>query len=318
MRDEFDNAFAAMGMLPQIVNEPMPVNATPSRPAGVPMPNVVTKPVMPVVGPVLGPKPVSVKAKGLDSQVSELLAKYRHESELGQEMDLGNPFSEYKINLADTGVGTTGKAIDSRGYGLLYRKEGSNPQGRLTIKVAGQITDLAPGMMFKGAFRDLVVLRATRSAQVGYANIIVFQTPMAFLNEPSEQVGELLQPVALLGDASAGTFVAVAENTQPSGVNPTGSFDVTGWSKIRLFIDGQAANTLTSTDLIPWLQPYPTGGIWYEQGEARFTVPDSISSAYRYRMIELGVGGRGLLYFEIRSLLPAGQTQLGFAVEGIA
>ncbi len=224
-------------------------------------------------------------------------------------------FSTEVLDLSSASLASTaGVQVDRTGFGLLYRRQGSSPGGRLLLNIGGRIEDVRPGDYFQGYFDSFQVFRNTGSANVGEAQLLIFTQPDAFYWEAPVAVGQQT-PVYLLGSSSS--FVTVAENTQPSGAAPTGSFDPTGYRNLRLEIDGQAANTLTTVDLIPWVRD-PNSALWFEQGTERISIPDSDSTAYRYRVVNVPVIGNGLMFFEIRNLLPAGQTQLGFNVQGLS
>lgn len=234
-----------------------------------------------------------------------------------QGAQLGLPFSQYTIDLATSGLDTAGYRIAAKGQKLIYRREGSAPSGRLHVDVGGRLLDLYPGASIKVPFEGLTVFRSERSGAVGNAKLIVCSRgDVDFIEPQTDVAGEDLTPVDLLGAVGAGTFVAVAEDTQPSGAAPTGSFVHTGWKKLRVTIDGQAANTLTETDIIWWTRE-PNSGVWFEQGESLQHISDSQATGYRYRTFTINVTGNGRMCPEIRTLLPAAQTQLGFAIQGI-
>lgn len=231
----------------------------------------------------------------------------------------GLPFMQRSIDLSEAGVDTAGKNLRVPGFALLYRREGSAPGGKLKLSLGGDFVDFCPGMFIRATFDQVTVIRAARGAQAGFAQLVVFTDPDATLEELYDVIpGEPFEPVDLLGSSVAGTFVAVTEDTQPSGAAPAGSWLATGWRRFRVLIDGTtAAAAATSFDLIPWVRD-PNSGIWFEQGVQRIGVPDSGATGYRYREVILETEpAEGLMYLEIRNLLAAGRTGLGYIVQGI-
>lgn len=201
------------------------------------------------------------------------------------------------------------------GYGIVYRRNGSAAGGRLTVAFGAELRDIKPGDSLEGPFREFSLVRSSTSAVVGNIELVVLKRPDVSYLE-NETFVETSSASDLLGDVATPTWVSVSENTQPSGAAPTGSFLVNGVKRIRVLIDGAAANTLTSTDLIPWYYD-STLALWFEQGTERVGVPDSAATAYRYRVVTLPVTGGGRMFLEIRNLLPAAATALSFIVQGI-
>lgn len=268
---------------------------------------------------------MTTAATSLDSLIKESLVaqeeavRSRNQARAPISSSAGSPFSTHRFNLADSGIDTAGKALKTPGFALLYRREGSAPSGKLRLELGGELVDFSPGMFIRAEFEQVHVFRGARSGQAGFANLVVFTSPDATLEELYDTVpGEPFEPVDLLGSSTAGTFITVAEDTQPSGAAPAGSWLASGWRRFRVLIDGEsAAANATSFDLIPWVRD-PNSGIWFEQGTARIGVPDSAGTGYRYRELILEVEpAEGLMFLEIRNLLAAGRTGLGFIVQGI-
>lgn len=243
----------------------------------------------------------------------------RIEAESGAVADSsGQPFDVKVIDMAAAGIDTAGQRIGG-GHKLIFLKDGSTVGARLDVAFGGSPSTipLAPGQTVRCRFSDAQVVRNARSAVKGTAKLLVVRDAQAdYTEDLSAGDSGLLAAVDLIGTASSSTFVAVAEDTQPSGAAPQGSFNVTGFKTLRVLVDGQAANTLTTADLIPWSRD-PDSGLWFEGGGELVSVPDSASSGYRYRSFLMSVRGFGLMFFEIRNLLPAGATQLGFIVQGV-
>lgn len=202
------------------------------------------------------------------------------------------------------------------GFALIYRRGGqSSPAGRVTVNMGGEFQNLEPGDRLDGYFEGFQVKRGDDSAAVGKAELVIITDRDADFIEPIEKNVPSADAAKLLGNVDTGTFVTLAEDTQPSGT-PANQFDTTGWKKIRVYVDGQAANTMTSADFIPWNKD--AASRWNEQGEAMKSIPDSASSGYRYRSFVFELEPKsGVMAFELRNLLPAGQTQVGIIVEGI-
>lgn len=236
----------------------------------------------------------------------------------------GLPFQVIPVDLSLLSSAGVSLNFAVSGVELYFRREGSTPGARLVLLVGGEFKTIYPGCRVVGPFEGFGVAQDTYGATAGLAQLVVVKRKEFTFFEPHDlPVPALPNPVDLLGSYNRGsgayTFVAVAENTQPSGATPTGSFLTQGFSLLRVLVDGQAANTLESVDLVPWfLQPGSSGNVWFEQGSEMVSLPDSIATAYRYRVFTFPVyGGPWRLFFEVRNLLPAGQTRLGFMVQGL-
>ncbi len=235
------------------------------------------------------------------------------------------------------------KAI--QGSKLLLRRT-STPGIAVDLDVAGgSLTRMVPGTRLVHPISDLRVKKSLGS-KPGYARFAVFSDPAADLIEPETLIHS--EPVTLLGGMGGGsstlTFMTIAENTQPTGVaggsENDNFFAVQGWKKLRVFVDGGAANTATSFTIIPWFGFSWNGGVdqglsgvytWFENGRGAFNVADSVASAYRYRVFSIDLSPhfellRGAvpdlsdevyMFLEIRNLLPAGATGLGLIVQGV-
>lgn len=240
------------------------------------------------------------------------------------DLSSGSPFLDVPFDLATINaagaVGTPAPQLN--GVKVLYRREGSAAGGRLNFISAGRVTRIYPGCWFKAPVTGGTLQIADNSINVGTALFTIIKNDGYDFAEPPYDV-QPATPTVLLGSiASDGTvtYVTVAENTDPTGsAAPTGSFNVTGFSKIRLLINtlSNAANA-TSFDLIPWSNPTPGIDNWFEQGTQRISVPDTDTTAGLLRVVTFDVAGRGLMYFSIRNLLAAARTGLNFCVQGIA
>lgn len=236
-------------------------------------------------------------------------------------LDKARGFAVYDLDLSapantkDSELAGTGRNLEG-GYGLLYRKRRSSPGGILEIPTF-DLPDFAPGDVIEGFFEQCVVKRSSRSAQVGRAQLLIFTRPDVRLVEPPEVRGLLYDPIDLLGTSSTPTFISVTEDTQPSGASPTGSFSISGARRIRVLMDGRTGGVdATEWDVI-WWHREPNSAIWYEVGTERISIPDSAATGYRYRSFLYEVRGNGLLYPEVRNLLAAARTGVGFIVQAV-
>jgi hypothetical protein len=128
-------------------------------------------------------------------------------------------------------------------------------------------------------------------------------------------------------DSSSGaplfSFTTIAKNTdpsiQPNAGGQNGAFEVTGFKRLRVLIDTlSAAANATSFDLVPWTNQFPDASNWFEQGTARITVPDTNTTAGRFRTVSIDLdGGYGFMYLAVYNLLAAGRTGLGMVVIGV-
>lgn len=209
------------------------------------------------------------------------------------------------------------QTVTASGYGLIVRRTGTAPGARVTLNIGGQIATVAPGSVVRGYFTQFEIVRATGSATAGALSLLVLTRPDADFVEPEQlDAPALATPTDLLGTVTdtAITYATVPENTQPSG-NQTGRFNINGWSRVRVLIDG-GATALESATLIPWTR---IAGTWHENDTSNavyLALPGS-GSGYRYRSFLMSVGGTGEMFLEIRSLLPAALTGLDMAVQGV-
>lgn len=234
-------------------------------------------------------------------------------------------FDEAVVSLATlAAAGEQQLPFNKKGVRLIYRKMGSNPGGRLDFISAGRITQLYPGCRVEAPFDGGIMKLGQGSSQVGDALFTIVKLEGYDFREPYSEGGAGSVPqssnIFLLGSNAGGTitYVTVAENTDPSGAQPTGAFMANGFSGLVLLIDGQsAAANATSFDLIPWFDPNRDGD-WHEQGTQRISVPDSDSSGFRYRVVAYAIQPvNGDVYFSVRNLLAAARTGLNMAVIGV-
>lgn len=238
------------------------------------------------------------------------------------DLSSGSPFLDIPFSLAT--ISTAGAvgipAPQFNGVKVLYRREGSAAGGRLNFISAGRVTRIYPGCWFKAPVTGGMLQIAENSINVGTALFTIIKNDGYDFREPPYDV-QPATPTDLLGSVAADgtiTYVTVAEDTDPSGAAPVGSFNVTGFKRIRLLINtlSNAANA-TSFDLIPWVNPTPGVANWHEQGTQRVSVPDTDTTGGLLRVVTWDVAGRGLMYFSIRNLLAAARTGLNFYVQGI-
>lgn len=261
----------------------------------------------------------------IDSRLAEALMRAA-EAVRGQGGDLkvldrgGIATVEVDLTASALTAGYELKAVE--GYGLRYMRHGSNPGGRLELKFGNnKATDLfAPGMCVKGGFKTVSVKRAARSAIAGKAMFALLSDRQADVSE--DLIVSAIGPVDLLGytlNGAPASFVTVAEDTDPSGANPTGTFDGSGWELLRVMVDGNSnGGNFTTADVVFWQTPTYDGTVWFECGtDGRYAIPDTDTSAQRYRSFTVGWAGRGVGYPAVRNLLAAARTGLGFIIQGL-
>lgn len=228
----------------------------------------------------------------------------------GPTADVGAPFHEVVINLAESGIATAGRTIPGRGYGIVYKRAGSSPAGRLRVKIGASVEDFCPGSRIRGTFDSVTFIRtgpttdpasaAGSGAQL--AKLIILASPDADYMEPEEPAaGELRLSCDLLGRYMSDGSVESLTTAVPAGLNL--AFDVTGWNRIRIFLhDYNSPGLLTSITLIPWNAPPIVGGYlgaWHEWGAAKIAVPDTTPTLGADRVVELDVSAvTGLLYLQ--------------------
>lgn len=234
-------------------------------------------------------------------------------------VDKGGGFATEDLDLSTAQV-IGGKTIERTCYGLYYSPRGSAAGGLLVVNVGGDLKEFGPGDRITGWIERFDVKRHASSVTTGTARLVMLSSPWVdietFANATAP--GTATDVLGTFPTTGALTFITVAEDTDPVGVNPAGSFSISGFSKIRVLIDTlSAAANATSFDLVPWFSPNNDAN-WFEQGTERVSVPDTDVTGGRYRVLTFNVAGRGQMYFAIRNLLAAARTGLRFIVQGIA
>lgn len=252
-----------------------------------------------------------------------------------------SPFLDIPILLTSIPV-PGGLSLNSlAGKEVIFLREGSHPGARFTIVSGGVIAGIYPGCRFKVPLTGAQLLLNNYGASNGYGAVISspYTAPGSdnlFLFQPGQQSAvfrvikndgfdfqeppykvDQSTPIVILADAITGLSTFVAKDTPPADEASNGAFEITGWERIRIMIDtfSNGANA-TSFELVPWVDPI-RGGIYYQQGTERIYVPDTDVTAGRYRILDVAVCGYGVMYFEIRNLLSASRTGLGFWIWGI-
>lgn len=123
----------------------------------------------------------------------------------------------------------------------------------------------------------------------------------------------------VLTDSGTGSATSSAGPTTLTGATTTNAFLVTGWKKLAVLVDTLSASAnATSFNLSPWFLDSDLA-VWADDAIELIAVPDSTTTAQRYRTFTLDLTGlRGYLYFQIDSLLAAARTGLAFKVLGVA
>lgn len=227
------------------------------------------------------------------------------------------------VDLSDpTGALAVGQPMSQDGWSIRFLRSGSSPGARLELSFDGNPVNknFTPGQEVGGGFKGFTLKRAASSSRVGFARLAISTSPLAWCAEDFRQ--DVVQPQALLGslnpDGSPNTYVTVAEDTDPSGVAPVGSYDFSGWNDLAYLIDGQsAAGNFTTADIVFWTDPGYLGN-WHEEGTlSRISIPDSDTSGARYRSFMRSVRGTGREYPAVRNLQAIARTGLGFIVIGV-
>ena len=167
------------------------------------------------------------------------------------DFNKGSPFTELLINLNDsTFQQGGGKFLDIGGYGLIYRRQGSSPVGRIQVSSVGSISWIYPGCRLKMKFSGLSLKvvaganpnqgstqTATAALGVGYASLLVLNQPdVDYLEADSVIPGLNFAPIRLYQSPGA-----IANNT----IFDTG-IDVTGFSKLLLFVQSGDGGTISA------------------------------------------------------------------------
>ncbi len=205
-------------------------------------------------------------------------------------------------------------------WGIHVLRRDSHPGARLIMPTGGK-GSLGPGDWVRGRFEPGWQLINNNGATSGSVVLQLLTNPFGKFHE-YEGPDAMYQRQVLLGTInSAGVvgYAAVPKNTPPTTLTTTGVFDASGFRAIELYLDGAAANTMATVDLIPWNIPQGVvATYWSAQADQTKSLLDTTPTADRYRMVAFNTDGApGLTYFEIRNQLPAGGTGLGMMVVGV-
>jgi len=233
--------------------------------------------------------------------------------------DVGLPFEQITVDLSATAT-SSGFVVDRPGVALNYRRENSNPAGRLTIDMGGTLIDFYPGQRLEMPFNRFGVALASRSPAKGVAQLVLEKKEGYRWQEPHllYSPGEDFQPFDLLGTLVGSTFASVPINTQPAGVVTTLAFQVTGLEKVALYLDmnpDAAGGNFGSVDFEPWFLDDKTQR-WWSQPSETFTVPDANSTS-RFRVYLLDVNGTGFVYLNPINSEAAKSTHVGIIARAI-
>lgn len=233
------------------------------------------------------------------------------------------PFQDFPIDLATLNTaGVAGLPFNLSGVRLIYRREGSAPGGRIDYVSGGRLTRMYPGCVVDAPLGAGNLYIASGSCIVGTALFTVVQLPGYDYREPIGNNVIVSVPPNLNLNASK----TIVKDTDPTGATPVGSFDPTGFEYVRAIIDTQTGGVgAVSFDLVPWvrddLAPSYMGAsanTWFEQGNERISVPDTItSSGGRYRAVTFSVVGKGIMAFAVNNLQLPARTGLDVIFEGI-
>jgi hypothetical protein len=206
-------------------------------------------------------------------------------------LEQGNPFGLIEIDLA----ATMPLRFNQSGYELHYKKDGSNPGGRLDVDINGKIVALAPGQFIRGWFTGFNVGLAERSARSGKAKLVLVERADARFHESdyAPPGGNVMDPVNLLGDLAAGTAVAMTAGTEPAGAAPAGSFLMTGYSRIRVLLSNMAGLPLTLTPYFKFDDQ--SDDTWWPQDDQAITIPANPYAA-TVAMTVVDLEGSGLMF----------------------
>lgn len=149
------------------------------------------------------------------------------------------------------------------------------------------------------------------------------QSPL-YLSSMSGSTFTALETVT--GATSGATAVVSAtSNSVAIGTGGPTMFDASGFSRVRVLLDTNSAGAnATSLILNPWVyEPIVSVGLgnsslnWFDGSISQVAVPDSGTTAQRYRSVVLDVAGRGYVFLQILSLLASARVSLGLIVQGI-
>lgn len=235
------------------------------------------------------------------------------------QMDAGFQFREIIFNLADLAALGAGGALPFResGVEVIFSQYGSSPGALLQINAGGVLTKIGRGARLRQPFEGFTISAAEGCATTGFARFVVIKNPGYDYQEPYETDAGVRQTTLLGGTDSAGllTFTSVNADTNPSGASPAGSFDVSGWKAIDVYLDSGADGR--TFDLVCWFQPRGSTQWFQNQGAFQsFGTTTGLTTTLRTQQFTMGLFGEaGKLYFAPVNM-SAG-TAVGVHVKGV-
>lgn len=208
--------------------------------------------------------------------------------------------ADQEFDLSDSRL-TSGQGLPLAlsGQKLIYRREGSNPGGRLLVSFGSVVRGFYPGCVIESPVDSgALLLREANSADKGPVRLTVVKKKLTDFVEPDVDV-PIVGPGNLVGTVTGAkpnltfNYASIAA-VAPSGVPGAAAAQITGYKVVRILIDmgGTATGDLT---LVPW---YSLGsGRWFVQYDQAFVLPDPGVADRRYRVATFQVAGDGYLQF---------------------
>lgn len=223
-----------------------------------------------------------------------------------QPVNVNGGFHSLQFSLADSDLASSGsgRVIEEHGFGIMFRKSGSNPAALLTLEIGGEIRHFAPGDWFLAKFERLQVRNSELGQAAGLANLLVFRRDDVLFRSDGSPVS-LATTSGPLGPAE----VATQAVNEPSGnkptVNTTSGVSLAGVKGYRVIVSAESGQTLSGGgDVRMWLfnstlARWSLSGISWtpEAGNRDWVSPD--------RAIEVP---SGFLFPECKSVTVSGGT----------
>lgn len=158
---------------------------------------------------------------------------------------LGSPFTEIALDLSDSDLNSaSGRSIAVPGEFIYYKRQGSNPVGRLQISAAGTLYTLGPGAILKVPFSTLTfktevgALDSSIGVQAGasMAFLIAGNSPEVEYYESPAAIGGLQYNAVPLYNSGTYNYSVV-----PGQANGMPFANVTGWNRVGTIITPNGA-----------------------------------------------------------------------------
>lgn len=207
---------------------------------------------------------------------------------IGASSSTGNPFTTEVIDLSSEGP----KTVNGRVYGLIYRREGSSPGGRLHVDLGGgQFADLYPGARVMATVDGLTISRSSAGVTSGTARLVVLRSPNANFDEPEGSDPHVQGVATLVGPSGATTQAHNSTNNAPV-VAATDGISIVGVEGIRFDVSAATAATAGTarvwwSDLSNWYLGLEAGHVDLQLVAKQVVVDSFVAARFGRAYVEM-------------------------------